>query len=631
MHVQTILIALLSSSAALVSALPPCTKKAPVVDYNSPSSSVAPKPSPIDNSGYTGYDAPKPIATSTTSSKVNVEYGNGGEKKTTSTTAISTATSTTTSTVTVISSTSTVQTTSTTTSTTTTSSCPTPKHTVKQCTGTPKMTRLGGYETGVFEKGASEIVAYDANRKRMLITNADAKTVDVIDISNPTKPQKLKTFSAQFPNANAINSVDVYDNLAAVAVEGVVKTDPGHIEFWDLTTDTFISSVTICSQPDSVVFSPNGKWVLAPCEGEPNDDYSVDPEGNIAIIDISQGPLKASYKAADFKKFNSPNTPPGVRIGSKAATAANDIEPEYIAISSDSKKAYVSLQENNALAVVDIASATVEKVFPLGLKNHTISGLDVNDKDGKIDIRTWNNVVGMYMPDTIAYYEDLGACQVSKGEYVITANEGDGRTYGPYSDEFRAKDLALDPAFFPKADATGLARLTVSSEDGYTLVDGKKVYQKLHAFGARSFSIWNAKTGEQVYDSGDAFEQITAAAEPKNFNSNHNEAKSFDNRSDNKGPEPEALKVGQVGQYPILFVGLERQSGILMYDLTDVKNPKFIQYINNRNFDAAITAQGDLGPEGFDFVYSDESPTGNALLLVGNEISGSTAVFEITC
>ncbi|KAJ3218276.1 hypothetical protein HDU67_006249 [Dinochytrium kinnereticum] len=503
------------------------------------------------------------------------------------------------------------------------------------CTGVPKMTRIGGYETGLFGVGASEIVAYDPKRQQMLITNAENKTVDIIDISVPTKVVKVGAFTANFANSSAINSVDVFGDIAAVAVQGVVKTDPGYIELWNLEgkEPKFLKAVEVCAQPDSVVFSPNGHWVLAPCEGEPNDDYSVDPEGGIAIIDLSSGPMSATSKVADFKKFNGANKPAGLRVSSKAATVAHDIEPEYIAVSSDSKTAYVSLQENNGLAVVNIAEASVEKIYALGLKNHSIpgNGLDASDRDGKVDIRTWNNVVGMYMPDTINYYEEKGECNKTKGEYIFTANEGDGRGYKAFTDESRVSALKLNNTFFNANDTKALARLTVSNDDGFDLINGTKIFHTLHAYGSRSFSIWNARTGEQVFDSADQIEQVTAEANPKHFNSAHDEAKSFDTRSDNKGPEVEVLKIGKIGKIPLVFVGLERQSGVLMYDISNVKAPKLLQYLNLRDFEADIKLQGDLGPEGMDFVYESDSPTGNPLLLVGNEVSGSTAIYEITC
>ncbi|KAJ3413192.1 hypothetical protein HDV05_008326 [Chytridiales sp. JEL 0842] len=512
----------------------------------------------------------------------------------------------------------------------------------KFCSSTPKLARVGGYETGKFGVGASEIVSYDARKKHMVITNAVDKVVDIIDINDPTKPTKVTSFTPYAPHANAINSVDVKDGIAAVAVEGALKTDPGYVEFWDLKGNSprFVKAVMICSQPDSVKFSPDGKYVLLPCEGEPNEDYTVDPEGAIAIVDISRGIERATYRAATFKQFNGNNKPEGVRISSKASSVAADIEPEYITFSSDSKSAFASLQENNAIAVIDISSATVTNIFPLGLKDHSKPGfgLDVNDRDSAINIRTFSNVVGMYMPDTIAFYESkctppCNTANKGRNQYLFTANEGDTRGYASFNDEERVGRLTLNSTLFSPSEISALARLSVSTEDGFQMLpDGKKVFHTLHAFGARSFSVLDANTGRLLYDSGDEIERLTAQMYPTGFNSNHEASNSFDSRSSKKGPEVEVIAVGSVREVPLLFVGLERMSGVMMYDISTPTSPKFLQYVNPRNFqEEDIRKQGDLGPEGFYFVEAEDSPTGNPLLLVGNEISGSTAVFEVTC
>jgi hypothetical protein len=286
------------------------------------------------------------------------------------------------------------------------------------------------------------------------------------------------------------------------------------------------------------------------------------------------------------------------------------------------------------LAVIDIASATITKIYPLGLKDNSKpgNGLDVNDRDNKIDIRTFENVVSLFMPDTIAYYEEKGACNKINGRYILTANEGDSREYKAFKDEDRVNKITLNSTLFNANDTAALQRMSISLEDGFSLdANNKRVYNKLHAFGARSFSIVDATTGVMIYDSGDEIERITAEMYPKYFNSDHSSVV-FDGRSSKKGPEPEVVQVGRINNVPVAFIGLERLSGVMLYDLTDITKPKFLQYVNPRNFtETDIKKQGDLGPEGFQFVSDEESPTGNPLLLVGNEVSGSTAIFELTC
>lgn len=143
-----------------------------------------------------------------------------------------------------------------------------------------------------------------------------------------------------------------------------------------------------------VIFSPDGNYVLAACEGEPNDDYSVDPEGTVAIIDISSGVDKGTVKIAGFEKWNASGAPKGARIVKTGATAAQDFEPEYIAVSPDSKTAWVTLQENNALGVIDIAAGEIKNVVGLGFKDHSKIPLDVSNKDDAIKMDTWP-VLGM--------------------------------------------------------------------------------------------------------------------------------------------------------------------------------------------------------------------------------------------
>jgi hypothetical protein len=271
------------------------------------------------------------------------------------------------------------------------------------------------------------------------------------------------------------------------------------------------------------------------------------------------------------------------------------------------------------------------KIIPLGFKDHSLAanGLDASDKDDTINIMPQDGVLGMYQPDSIAAYNVKG------NTYIVTANEGDARDYDTFGEEDRVKDLVLDPVAFPNPDAfqdsTVLGRLTVTNTLGD--IDGDGDFDRLYAFGARSFSIFKAtKQGlEQVFDSGDQFEQITAAAIPTEFNSDNSENDSFDKRSDNKGPEPEGLAIGTIGQHTYAFIGLERVSGIMVYDISTPQSPQFVQYINNRDFngDTEAGTAGDLGPEGIAFISAKESPNGYPMLAVANEVSGTTTLYRI--
>jgi len=464
------------------------------------------------------------------------------------------------------------------------------------------------------EDGA-EIVAHDPKTQRLFITTGD--TVEIIDISDPASPIRFGEIDiasvGNFVGGGA-NSVAVKDGIVAVAVEADTSQDNGIVAFYD-TNGNFQNSVTVGALPDMLTFTPDGTKVIVANEGEPDDDYTVDPEGSISIVDISGGIANltdANVSTAGFTGFDSQKQAlidSGVRIYGPNASVAQDLEPEYIAVSPDSSTAFVTLQENNAVAVVDIASATVTDVLPLGEKDHSQASnqLDASDRDGGINIKN-HPVFGLYQPDAIDSF-------VVNGEtYYITANEGDARDYDGFSEEERVADLTLDPTAFPDAgtlqEDENLGRLKTTNTLGD--LDGDGDVDKIYSYGGRSFSIWD-DTGKLVFDSGDEIAQITSTETPQLFNGN-------DERSDDKGAEPEAVTVGVINGKPYGFIGLERTGGVLAYDLSDPKEPEFIQYINT---------EGDIAPEGLKFISGSDSPNGKPMLAVANEVSRTTTLYEI--
>ncbi|MGK7931885.1 MAG: choice-of-anchor I family protein [Microcystaceae cyanobacterium] len=490
---------------------------------------------------------------------------------------------------------------------------------------------LGTYATGSFDQSAAEIPAYDPVTQRLFVTNAQANTIDILDISNPKNPS---LFSQIGLTGGGVNSVAVNNGLVAVAEQGTLVTDTGTVSFYD-TGGGFLNTVGVGSLPDMVTFTPDGSKVLVANEGEPNEEYTVDPEGSISIIDVSN----FTVQTADFTGFNDDINDlisEGVRIFGPGATVAQDLEPEYI--TATNQTAWISLQENNAFAIVDIANATVQDIVALGFKDHSSSDntLDASDEDGvngegAINLQSYPNLFGMYQPDTIASYT------VDGQTYIVTANEGDGRDYDGFSEEERVGDLTLDSTVFLDGsiqDNDQLGRLTVTTTLGDTDNDGE--YEQLYAFGARSFSIWD-EAGNLVYDSEDDFETILASLLPQFFNSDNDEP-TFDTRSDAKGPEPEALTIGIVGERIYAFIGLERIGGIIIYDITDPNNPFFVTYTNNRDFAVNPPNSGtisdpaalDSGPEGLVFINPEDSPTHSPLLVVANEVSGTTSIYSVT-
>ncbi len=483
---------------------------------------------------------------------------------------------------------------------------------------TISLQRIGGYAGG--GAGAAEITAFDFVSKRLFVVNGAARTVDVLDLRRPESPTLVGTL--QF-GAGA-NSVATHNGIVAIAVEGAEKTLPGSIEFYRATTLERISAVTVGALPDMVTFSPSGRLVLVANEGEPNADYSVDPEGSVSIIDVHNvhAPVAREVSFAAFNGQGDALRASGVRLYGPNASVAQDLEPEYVTVSEDETTAYVTLQENNALAIIDLATASVRRIAPLGFKDHSLpgNGLDASDRDNAINIRNWP-VFGMYQPDGIASYT------VGGQTYLVTANEGDAREYTTFAEEARVSALALDPAVFtdlacggPCRDNARLGRLTVTRTLGRNASSG--LYEKLFVLGGRSVSIWDAE-GAQVWDSGDQFEQLTTAIPNANFNAS-NTGNTRDDRSDNKGPEPEGVVLGQLGAKTFAFIGLERIGGVMVYDVTTPASPFFVTYLNTRDGSA-----GDLGPEGITFVPANRSPNKEPLLIVGNEVSGTTTVFRV--
>ncbi len=514
---------------------------------------------------------------------------------------------------------------------------------------------LARYESGIYKKSAAEIVSFDPETKRAFVINASSGKVDVLDLRDPALPSLLFSIDVSDLGGDA-NSVSVKNGVVAIAVGAAVRTDPGYAAFYD-TQGQRVAVVQVGALPDALTFSPDGRYVLVANEGEPCDDYLVDPEGSVSIIDLADGVDsldQSKVRTADFRAFNGQEADlraKGIRIFGPGATAAQDFEPEWIEVSSDSRTAYVCLQENNAIAIVDIPSAKVTKVLPLGFKDWSAngrwagSGFDASDRDNGINIRHWP-VYGIFQPDTIKIIEVNGIT------YILGANEGDTRDWG-WSEEARVADLKLDPVAFPNATELqakeNLGRLVVTTTLGVANgcdpssrnVDPKQdcVYNALYAFGGRSMAIWRVKDDELelVFDTGSQMEETLAELYPDFFNADHqDQAVQLDKRSPSKGPEPEGMAIGEIEGRVYAFVGLERVGGIMVYDVTDPVQTKFIQYINTRDFSLsqnpdADHTKSDLGPEGLCFVPAAQSPDaqGRPLLLVGNEVSGTTAIFVV--
>ena len=494
--------------------------------------------------------------------------------------------------------------------------------------------RIGRYApeplADLFDEGAAEIAAFDPISQSLFVTNGFTGAIDVIDLADPTNPAFVQTLDPQNPDLAGPTSVSVHDGVVAAGFPNTDDFAPGQVVFFD-ADGTLLSSVTVGVLPDMVTFTPDGSAVVVANEGEPEgyEPGQIDPEGSISIIDLSRGAESlddSDALTAGFQALTPAHIDGSTRIFGPGSTIAQDLEPEYVAVSSDSSTAWVTLQENNAMAVVDLNGGLVTQVVGLGFVDHMMSGIDPSDRDDAINIGPVP-VWGMRQPDAIASFEVEGAT------YLVTANEGDARDYDGLEEEVRIEDLTLDATAFPNAAELQveevLGRLEVTNVNGDA--DGNGEYEQLYSYGSRSITIFDA-TGNIVWDSGDTIEQTVALALPDDFNSTNDENGTFDSRSDAKGPEPEGLVVGEAFGHRYVFVGLERVGGFMVWDLEDPAAPEMLMYVNPRDF-TGVAAEGtadDLAPEGLAFISDDDSPTGTPLLTVTNEVSGTVSIYELS-
>ena len=491
---------------------------------------------------------------------------------------------------------------------------------------------LGTLKLGAFDEGAAEMAAFHAGSKRLFAVNGEKKSVSVIDLSDPSAPKLVADLDIS-EYGKSPTCVDCSDALVAVSVANDDKQAAGKLVFFTIEGE-LAGVVEAGALPDHVTFSPDGNWCLAANEGEPSDDYQNDPEGSVTIVDVSSGKLG---KVTQVSLGDLEPEGEGVRVFGPGASLAQDLEPEFVAVSPDSKTAWVVCQENNAVVTIDIEAGKAHSLKGLGTKDHSQEGkgFDASNKTGTVMIQPWPTR-GMYQPDSTIAFEVDGKA------FIATANEGDGREYLTvtddgeeevhYTDEARVEDLKLDPEAFPNAEdlqqETQLGRLKVTNATGDT--DGDGDIDVIHSFGARSFSIWDADWN-LVFDSGNDFERVTAEKLGQGFNSTNDEQPSFKDRSDDKGPEPEALIIGMIEGKTYAFIGMERVGGVFVYDVSDPAAAKMVTYANRRDFEADIESEeaGDLGPEDLVFIAAEDSPTGKPLLVVASEVSGTIGVMEI--
>lgn len=412
----------------------------------------------------------------------------------------------------------------------------------------------------------------------------------------------------------------------AVAIQAENYADTGRVALFTCNADgtlTFDKVYETGVQPDMVTFASNDSKILTADEGEPRDGYGdgiIDPKGTVTIINLAD----QTVSQVDFTSYdNSGSREQLVESGvilKKNTNPSVDFEPEYIAVGD--KTAYVTLQEANAIAVIDLNQQSLTGVYSAGYEDYSTCAVDIDKKDEAYKPAVYETLRGIRMPDGIATYHINGV------DYIVTANEGDSREWGEYLNE--------DERNFGKGETSPTGKITAENSGltGKVVFFDSSDYDGLdsefdYLFGGRSFTVFKADEQglTEIYTSGNEFEAKTAGYELEHFNCS-NDNNDIDDRSGKKGVEAENVTIGNVGEKIYAFIGLERIGGVMMYDVTNPEKISYANYINSRDFSADIA--GDDSPEGLCFISESESVDGNAHLLTACEVSGTVASYELT-
>ena len=502
-------------------------------------------------------------------------------------------------------------------------------------------------------EGSGEIATFHPGSKRIFATNGIKNSIDIFDISNVAAPKKVGSLSLS-PYGNDVTSVAAGRDVVVAAVlvtetfsaTGAPSTPNGKLVVFDTNGKVLSSPDILGVLPDSVTFAPNGTTALVAIEGQPvcakddpattakeDTDYSKasDPEGGVSIVDLTN-PAAPVVKFAGFKQFNvAQMKAKGIAVSSVVNNVAKDFEPEFIT-AVDNKYAYVTIQEANAIGKLDIEAASFESVTRAFESKLSVTARDTSDRDSGAGPRNYANVVGASQPDAIASFK------VGSGHYFVTANEGDAREYTCLNDDLRGSSLKVDSRRFPNwstlsaSAALGRAKVnpTIGDRDGDGDID------TIHLRGSNSMTMY--RNGIALWDSGELLDQIQIKAfGVANINGSHSLSsdKSTMNyvgqdRSDDKGSEPEGVAVGMVGNTRVAILGLERMTALAVFDITQPRSPVFQEWL--QMLPAKATPAKDVkhwSPEGIVFVSADKSPSGKALIITSYELSGSISIHQI--
>ena len=524
------------------------------------------------------------------------------------------------------------------------------------------LTQIARYSAGQYnvDGGVMEIVAYNQATEWAYAINGQSGKLAAIPLAGLTAGAHVEELTGTEIDVKALveaeDSTFQYGDMTSVAISPDSTTlaaalqaqgsnDPGRVALFTCEEDgglTLEALVETGAQPDMVTFAGDSV-VLTADEGEPREGYGeniADPKGSVTVVDVEA----QESTVVDFSAFDSQRdqlAEDGIVL-KKGSAPSVDLEPEYIAVSGG--KAYVTLQENNAIAVLDIESQAFEGVYSAGFEDHSTTAIDLDKKDDAYDPQTYESLLGIRMPDGIAAFTVEGTT------YLVTANEGDAREWG--DEDQGTFYLSEDERDFGEEGVTSPTGAITAENSG---LEGKVVFfktedfdgldpEKDYVFGGRSFTVFQATENglEEVFTSGDDFEALTAQYVPEYFNASNDNAV-LDDRSGKKGPEAESVTVGTVDGKTYAFVALERTGGVMAYDVTDPEAITFVNYVNTRDFGTTVEGSeeyedgeldkwvtgGDVAPEGLLFLDAASSPNGEPLLLAACEVSGTVAVYQL--
>ena len=524
------------------------------------------------------------------------------------------------------------------------------------------LTQIARYSAGQYnvDGGVMEIVAYNQATEWAYAINGQSGKLAAIPLAGLTAGAHVEELTGTEIDVKALVEAEdgtfQYGDMTSVAISPDSTTlaaalqaqgsnDAGRVALFTCEEDgslTLEALVETGAQPDMVTFAGDGV-VLTADEGEPREGYGeniADPKGSVTVVDVeSQESTVVDFTAFDSQRDQLAEA--GIVL-KKGSTPSVDLEPEYIAVSGG--KAYVTLQENNAIAVLDIDSQTFDGVYSAGFEDHSTTAIDLDKKDDAYDPQTYESLLGIRMPDGIAAFTVEGTT------YLVTANEGDAREWG--DEDQGTFYISEDERDFSEEGVTSPTGAITGENSG---LEGKVVFfktedfdgldpEKDYVFGGRSFTVFQVTQDglAEVFTSGDDFEALTAQYVPDYFNSSNDNAV-LDDRSGKKGPEAESVTVGTVDGKTYAFVALERTGGVMVYDVTDPAAITFVNYVNTRDFGTTVEGSqeyedgeldkwvtgGDVAPEGLLFLDAASSPNGEPMLLTACEVSGTVAVYQL--